>query len=179
MKRLAARLQNVDHRFVFYVNRQWKCRFMDWLMSRVTHVGGAGFTLSFLLAWFALPVSPIRYWALEGLVSLVSSHLAVRMGKHCWQRLRPYLQHSDLRMVSSPLNDYSFPSGHTAAAFSLALIWIFHVPWLSVLLFPLAMAVGLSRIYLGLHYPTDVVVGAWLGTIFAMGTHYLFEWLAT
>ncbi|MFD1426765.1 undecaprenyl-diphosphatase [Kroppenstedtia sanguinis] len=176
MKRLAARLQSVDHRFVCYVNQQWKCRFLDWLMSRVTHLGGAGFTLSFLLVWFIFQTPPVRNWALEGLVSLVSSHLGVQVGKHCWQRLRPYLQYSDLRVVSHPLQDYSFPSGHTAAAFSLALIWIFHLPWLFVLLFPLALAVGLSRIYLGLHYPTDVIVGGWLGTVFAMGTHYLFVW---
>ncbi|PTX65051.1 undecaprenyl-diphosphatase [Melghirimyces profundicolus] len=177
MKRLAARLQSVDDRWVCRVNREWKCGVLDWIMPRITHLGGAGFTLTFLVAWFTLVPSPLRYWALEGLVSLTFSHLAVRLGKHCWHRLRPYLQLSELSTVPTPLRDYSFPSGHTTAAFSVAIVWVLHAPWLIWLLLPLAAGVGLSRIYLGLHYPTDVAVGAWLGTVFAIISHCLFLWM--
>ncbi|MDA8351950.1 MAG: phosphatase PAP2 family protein, partial [Firmicutes bacterium] len=54
MKRLAARLQNVDDRWVSYVNQRWRCRVMDWIMPRVTHLGGAGFSLAFLAVWWLL-----------------------------------------------------------------------------------------------------------------------------
>ncbi len=174
MKRLAARLQNVDDRWVSYVNQRWRCRVMDWIMPRVTHLGGAGFSLAFLAVWWLLIDSFARYWALEGLVALVFSHLVVRLGKHLWHRLRPYLEISGLFITSDALQDYSFPSGHTTAAFSLAVVWVLHLPWLAWILFPLAMLVGLSRIYLGLHYPTDVIVGIWLGTAFAAGSHFVF-----
>ncbi|SMO49114.1 undecaprenyl-diphosphatase [Melghirimyces algeriensis] len=174
IRRLAVQLQKVDHRWVYYVNQQWKCRWMDWLMLRITHLGGAGITLTFLGLWMLFVPSPARYWAVEGLMSLIFSHAAVRLGKHYWHRLRPYLQLSELRTFPDSLQDYSFPSGHTTAAFSIVVVWILHEPWLSCILLPPALLVGLSRIYLGLHYPTDVAVGAWLGTVFSIGCHYLF-----
>ncbi|OYD07803.1 phosphatase PAP2 family protein [Paludifilum halophilum] len=172
MKRLAARLQSYDDRWICYVNRHWKCREMDWLMLRLTHLGSAGFALIFLLLWGLLAASPIRGWALEGLIALVSSHLVVRLCKHLWHRVRPYLQLTHLHTFSGPLKDYSFPSGHTTAAFSLGTIFILNASWTLPLILPFAVGVGLSRIYLGLHYPTDVAVGAWLGFLFAAMTHY-------
>ncbi|MFC4076595.1 phosphatase PAP2 family protein [Salinithrix halophila] len=172
MKRLVTRLRNVDDRWICHINQQWKCRTMDWLMPRFTHIGGAGFTLSFLLGWLVLMTSPLRYWAVEGLIALSGSHLAVRLCKSFWQRVRPYLHLHGLNTFPDPLTDYSFPSGHTTAAFSVAVVFVLHAPWTAWIAIPAAGVVGLSRMYLGLHYPTDVVVGAWLGSVFAVGSHY-------
>ncbi|PTM59305.1 phosphatase PAP2 family protein [Desmospora activa] len=174
MKRLAARLQSVDDRWVSYVNQQWKSHTMDWLMPRITHLGGAGFTLLFLAGWWFLISTPSRYQALEAFIALAGSHLVVRLVKLCWNRLRPYLQLSDLHTFPNPLKDYSFPSGHTTAIFSIVVVWILNTPILGVVLLPLACVVGLSRMYLGLHYPTDVAVGAWLGSVSAVLVHWWF-----
>lgn len=174
MKRLATRLQSVDDRWVSYVNQQWKSHAMDWLMPRITHLGGAGFTLMFLAGWWFLFSAPSRYLALEAFIALAGSHLVVRLGKLCWNRLRPYLQLSDLHTFPNALTDYSFPSGHTTAAFSVTVVWILNSPVWSIVLLPLACAVGLSRMYLGLHYPTDVAVGAWLGSMSAVLVHWWF-----
>lgn len=177
MKRLATRLQSYDNRWISYVNQEWKCKEMDWLMPRLTHLGGAVFTVSFLLLWWLWISSPIRFWAVEGSIALVGSHLVVRLCKHLWHRLRPYLQLKDLNTFPKPLKDYSFPSGHTTAIFSVGTTFVLHAPWTVGFMLPLAVAVGLSRMYLGLHYPTDVAVGAWLGTVFAMITHYALLWV--
>ncbi|WDC85721.1 phosphatase PAP2 family protein [Caloramator sp. mosi_1] len=69
------------------------------------------------------------------------------------------------------LKDYSFPSGHTTAAFSIFTTLAFFFPYLSVLFISLALLVGLSRIYLGVHYPTDVAAGILIGSLFSYLTY--------
>jgi undecaprenyl-diphosphatase len=145
---------------------------MDWLMPRITHIGGAVFSLSFLLIWWVVMDSPLSHWAVEALVSLTASHLVVEVLKTLLHRDRPYQKLVPLHPSTDPLKDYSFPSGHTTAIFSIVVVFILHVPWTGIFLIPLAVLVGLSRMYLGLHYPTDVVVGASLGTGFAVGVYY-------
>ena len=66
-----------------------------------------------------------------------------------------------------PSDKFSFPSGHTAAAFVMACVTLYHVPELAVLVLPLAVAIGASRVALGVHYPTDIAAGMVLGIITA------------
>lgn len=66
------------------------------------------------------------------------------------------------------LSDFSFPSGHTTAAFALASVLAYKEPRLRSVLFILAFLIAFSRIYLGYHYPFDTVAGAVLG--YALGT---------
>lgn len=79
-----------------------------------------------------------------------------------------------MRTVTSRLLDPSFPSGHTTAAFSIVggvSVAFGSVP---LVLWPIAGVVGISRIYLGHHYPTDVLAGALIGGAFAVLTGYVF-----
>ena len=69
-----------------------------------------------------------------------------------------------------PLDRYSFPSGHTLHAVAFAFVVSAHVPILALLLVPFAVLVALSRVVLGLHYPTDVLAGAVLGLGLAWGS---------
>jgi undecaprenyl-diphosphatase len=78
-------------------------------------------------------------------------------------RERPYITHPAISCIAAPLDRYSFPSGHTLHAVSFAVIAIQAFPVLAWLLVPLALLIALSRVVLGLHYPSDVVAGALLG----------------
>lgn len=78
-------------------------------------------------------------------------------------RERPYVTHAGISCAAAPLDKYSFPSGHTMHAVSFAILFSAHVPEMLWLMAPFAGLVALSRIILGLHYPTDVLVGAVLG----------------
>src|SRR6056297_1995051 len=79
------------------------------------------------------------------------------------KRDRPFNTH-DIENVVFPIDEYSFPSGHTTAAFLVAFIAIIYLPVFAAVLYFFAFLVGVSRIYLGVHYPGDIFGGAILGT---------------
>lgn len=83
--------------------------------------------------------------------------------KHKLVRERPFIGLIGIECVMPPLDRYSFPSGHTLHAVLFTSMAVTHVPALAPVLIPLAMLIALSRVVLGLHYPTDVLVGAGLG----------------
>ncbi|WP_286170774.1 phosphatase PAP2 family protein [Bacillus sp. NTK071] len=146
-----------------FVNLRCHSRFLTSFLGWMTHVGGARATvISTLLLCLFLP-SPSRLWAIQSAIALVISHMPVHLIKKHYPRHRPYLSIPETKMLVLPLKDHSFPSGHTTAIFSVLTPFILHVPPLFIPLITLATLVGLSRIYLGHHYPSDVLVGALLG----------------
>lgn len=94
-------------------------------------------------------------------VALIATSLLAYLVKRLVRRSRP----SDELQASIPPDRYSFPSGHTAAAFSLAIAMFGSVPLLAPPLLLLAVCVGYGRMYLGVHYPLDVAAGAAIGLI--------------
>ncbi|MBA4547602.1 phosphatase PAP2 family protein [Thermoactinomyces intermedius] len=175
MKSLTSWLSRSDQFLIQLVNCHFKCRLLDWIMPRVTHLGGATATIVFLLGWILFMPKPVKGWALEALIALGTSHLAVRFLKKYKPRIRPYLKLTHLHTFPNPLTDYSFPSGHTTAAFSIAMTFALHSSVMMMILIPYAMIIGFSRMYLALHYPTDVLIGTFLGSSFAFIVVNLFE----
>jgi undecaprenyl-diphosphatase len=123
----------------------------------LTHVGGASSTL----ALSTLPIAThgiLRVAAIRSLVILVISHLVVQLIKRSVGRPRPsrgVLAHT---LVGEP-DRFSFPSGHAAAAMSVAIAYAAAFPLLAIPLLFLAILVGTSRVCLGVHYPGDVAIG--------------------
>lgn len=117
---------------------------------------------------WALPTG--RPLALATFLSVVTSHLPVQLLKHLVHRPRPYFVLKGYRALVTPLMDYSFPSGHTTAAFAMAGIFS-SLGWpVSAVAWLLATLVGVSRMYLGHHYPLDVLTGAVIGTLASFAT---------
>ena len=119
-----------------------------------------------------------KKWRTRGLLvlfSLAANFLACNVIlKPLVDRTRPYyvLEYTPL---IPPVGDPSFPSGHTAASFAAATaIYAINKKWgFAAYLF--AAVMGLSRLYLGVHFPTDVLAGALVGTAAAMGIIRIFD----
>jgi undecaprenyl-diphosphatase len=78
-------------------------------------------------------------------------------------RPRPFEQWTDISSLVVPPDKFSFPSGHTMTAFSAYAVYASLIPGSGMLFLPIVVLLGVSRVFLGVHYPTDVVVGAGLG----------------
>ena len=83
------------------------------------------------------------------------------------RRDRPFEVISGVHQRISPSDQFSFPSGHTAAAFVIATLIGHFLPALQVPVYSWALLVGISRIYLGVHYPTDILAGLVIGVFSA------------
>lgn len=120
-------------------------------------VGGATYTI--LAATVPLLLGgAFAEVALKALTTLVVSHLIVQLVKRTVGRPRPSRSTASTALVIEP-DRFSFPSGHAAAAMSVAFVYVGAFPSLALPLVLLAGAVGMSRVFLGVHYPGDVLIG--------------------
>lgn len=150
------------------INHRFDRKHLNLFFRQITHFGGATFTICCTVLFLLFFAFPVKLWGFEMAFSLTASHLFVVLMKKVYPRSRPYLLLTDAKVVDNPLTDHSFPSGHTTAIFSIITPLIIHLPMLGIILYPLAFCVGLSRIFLGLHYPSDVLAGATVGTLFGL-----------
>ena len=99
------------------------------------------------------------HMALAGLFNLA----IYKWLKRSVSRKRPCDCYADLRAVARPLDTFSFPSGHVLHATTFTIILFSHYPGAGLALLPVIVLIALSRVALGLHYPSDVVAGALIG----------------
>jgi undecaprenyl-diphosphatase len=116
-----------------------------------------------------------RRWAVLGLtIVVVALTDASAAGlKAAFDRERPPERHAEPDPLVNVPDSGSFPSGHAATSFAAATILSFAFPRLAPLLLVLAAAVGFSRVYVGVHYPLDIVGGAVLGVLIAIALRLL------
>lgn len=164
MNRFIATMHTLDRRLFYWINHKWNHNILGWFLAKITHLGGATFSIIFSLSIYMWAPDPWKTTGLQSMIALTASHIPVAIFKRKLHRLRPYLVLPKANVVPKPLKDHSFPSGHTTAIFSVTVPFMIASPLLSIALLPLAVMIGLSRIYLGLHYPSDVIAGGLVGT---------------
>ncbi|WP_374014065.1 phosphatase PAP2 family protein [Pseudoxanthomonas koreensis] len=107
--------------------------------------------------------------ALTGLVAL-----ALYKGLKRWtRRPRPFAADGRIRAWVAPLDEFSFPSGHTLHAVAFTIVALAHYPWLAMVLVPFTASVAVSRVVLGLHYPSDVLAATGIGALLAGASLWL------
>ena len=134
-----------------------------WFWLLLTHVGGGVCTIVAAVVPFAVG-GPLVPAARQALATLVLSHLLVQMVKRTVVRPRPSRGVSGVSLATEP-DRFAFPSGHSAAAMSVAIAYAAAYPSLAAPLLLLAALVGMSRVFLGVHYPGDVLVGQLLAAL--------------
>lgn len=126
------------------------------------------------LAWYLVMAAMPWLLGREGLLVAAQMGATGLVGLALYKALksrlvreRPYIGLAGIECAMAPLDRYSFPSGHTLHAVCFTVLAVAHVPGLASLLVPFAALVAMSRVVLGLHYPTDVLAGGALGALLA------------
>lgn len=150
--------------FLFLNSRGIRPPFLDWFMLGLTQLGHFLFALILALIFY---FTESKFFAYSMIFGVITLGLMIEVMKLCIRRVRPYIKLKKIRIVGSRASGRSFPSGHTGQAFFLAslIVHYFQVNgYLWIFLYATALLVGITRIYVGMHYPRDVIAGAILGT---------------
>lgn len=146
-----------------WIQLHLRCELLDWLMPFVSGLSNHG-EVWILFAALLLLIRRQRVYGLSAACALTLDLIACNIIlKPLIDRLRPFVFRPDISLLVSPPGDASFPSGHTAAAFAMvfALKTAGSPLWWPAL--ALATVTAFSRLYLYVHWPTDVLGGVLLG----------------
>lgn len=111
--------------------------------------------------------------------SVIIAGAVSELSKQIFKRNRPFVTYPDIQDLEGSASGYSFPSGHTSVAFGLATsVSIAYPKWYIIVpSFLWACEVGYSRLHLGVHYPTDIIAGAFVGAGSTFLSHEVNRWL--
>lgn len=158
---------------LYWIREHLTCPFLDWLMPPLSALSAHG-EIWILLAVVLLCIPKTRRVGLTMGVTLLLGYLIGNLGlKNLIGRIRPYDVATDVPLLVDKLHDFAFPSGHTLASVGAATaLTLYHRRWGAAAL-TLAAAIGFSRLYLFVHYPTDVAAGALLGVALAFAARWM------
>lgn len=167
------RFGEIDLSLCVLFNRHVRIKAVRRLFAVVSRLGNGVF-------WYSLmAVLPLTY-GIAGAITALEMALVGALGVLLYKamkgrinRERPFVNNPEIRLGAMPLDRFSFPSGHTLHATAFAMIVVQHHPQLGWLVIPFAALVAVSRMVLGLHYPSDVAMGAAVGATLA-GLSFLF-----
>jgi undecaprenyl-diphosphatase len=164
---MLSRMQALDSALCVTVSHTSQYRLIrDWFRL-ISRLGDGVFWYALMLVILATQqadgIKPVLHMLAAGLTGT----LVYKWLKAKTLRPRPYQVHQDVWLSGKPLDHFSFPSGHTLHAVAFGLVALFYYPLLAMLLIPFIAMVGISRVVLGLHYPSDVLAGATIGYVIA------------
>jgi undecaprenyl-diphosphatase len=159
---------------ILYAIQSIRTPWLDDLMMYYTTLGDSG------LIWVFLAIGLIAFPATRfmGKVSLLSLLFEVGIVTFTLKPLIDRIRPCAIETLQSPIveacyTDPSFPSGHTASSFAAASMICFEYPGFALPAFFLAVSIAFSRLYLRVHYPSDVLAGAFLGATCSTAIHFL------
>ncbi|MDA1284731.1 MAG: phosphatase PAP2 family protein [Methylophilales bacterium] len=170
-------LQKLDTNMCLMLNRSSEYDLIKLFFVAISRLGDG-------LVWYCLMISLILMGGNNGLEAV--SHMIISGGigtliykwlKHKISRPRPYQVSQKIQLQGKILDQFSFPSGHTLHAVIFTLICSSYYPALFPYLLILTLLISLSRVILGLHYPSDVLMGAIIGIEIAWASEILYPLL--
>jgi undecaprenyl-diphosphatase len=168
-------INNVD---LFYAINHINSPFLDWLMPIISYFGSLIIWILISLIIFLFGGKKGRKVAVLAILALFLSSIIVSVLKYLVAEPRPFVTLENVKLLTNGavIGYYtSFPSGHTSSSFAFAFVvgLKYRIRFLKnlrliYLLLIFAALVGFSRIYIGVHYPLDVIAGALIGSISAI-----------
>lgn len=162
-------LQHWEQRTLLWLQERLRRSWLTVAMKIATFLGNGGILWLTACACLLLR-QQTRRAALTALLSLVFSALVCNAFlKNLVERARPFNKIPGLQFLIRKPHDFSFPSGHTSSSFAAATVFLALLPmWAGVTALLIAMTIAFSRMYLGVHYPSDVFCGMVLGVLFGI-----------
>lgn len=163
-------ITKVDFMILDWIQAHLRCELLDRLLPMITFLGNKGWFF-IVIAVIMIAIPKTRRWG-AWLASALSLGLVFcnMLIKNMVERIRPYDRVGDITLLVEKLNDYSFPSGHTVVAFEFfTVILLMPVKKVyKVLAGVVAFTMAFSRLYLYVHFPSDVLAGMLLGSLFGV-----------
>lgn len=158
----------MDAQILLWIQNNLRVPALNPVMVGITLLGSGGAVWIAILLILLLRKNTRRY-GITGVVSLAAATAIYFVLNRIVRRTRPFLAVKGLAMLGSKPLNYSFPSGHTTSAFAVAVIVFLCLPRkFGIPALILAALIAFSRLYIGVHYPTDVLAGFLIGTITAV-----------
>lgn len=160
-------IQQMDERVLVWIAQNVRCALLDPFMKLYTQLGNTGM-LFIVLGLVLLLFRQTRKAGFSALCAMLIGLVVVNFTiKPLVARARPWLVIENFVNLVPERDPNSFPSGHTNAAFAFAIAVCLSAPkrWMKITAVCLAAVMGLSRLYVGVHFPSDVLAGAVVGSL--------------
>lgn len=166
--------------FLFYlINQKSQNPFFDWFMPLITDLKNSIFLLLALALWilYRQKKEGIIFLIFMGLTLAITDQFSSSFLKDVVGRIRPCHTLPEVRLLIDCNTSYSFPSSHAVNIFAGAFFLAKQLKQLSIFFYAVASLVAYSRVYIGIHYPFDVLGGAALGLLIAWPLRWLNSWV--
>jgi undecaprenyl-diphosphatase len=165
----------MDVYFFHLINMHGENSFFDWFMLFMTDLKNFTYVLLVLGFWvlWRERKAGLVFLVFVGLTLAITDQFSSHLLKDWVGRLRPCHVLEDVRMLTDCNTSYSFPSSHAVNLFAAAFFLSQPLKGLSPLFYGIAALVGCSRVYIGIHYPFDIIGGAGIGLLIAWPLRWL------
>ncbi|MBW9153142.1 phosphatase PAP2 family protein [Clostridium estertheticum] len=168
-------LQKFDISILLFIKYNMYGIIMDKVMVILSYLGNAGI-IWIMIAAILISNKKHRKIGLMALAALIlSAILGDEILKNIFKRLRPADTMPTMNLLIERPLSYSFPSGHSMSSFAVAGVLVKYFKKYVIEIISLASLIAFSRVYLYVHYPTDVLVGAILGLVCSALVIYIFD----
>ena len=171
-------LLNLDVGFLLFLQDSVRNPILNSIMIFITSLGNGGMLWIAATVLLMIPKKTRKVGLMSAIALLGSLIINNNLIKNLVQRPRPFRTFPELQIIIPTPSEFSFPSGHTSSSFAAAAVFYRHLPKkLGVPSVVLAGLIGFSRLYVGVHYPTDVIAGVIMGILLSYMAEFLVDFI--
>ena len=171
-------LLNLDVGFLLFLQDSVRNPILNSIMIFITSLGNGGMLWIAATILLMIPKKTRKVGLMSAIALLGSLIINNNLIKNLVQRPRPFRTFPELQIIIPTPSEFSFPSGHTSSSFAAAAVFYRHLPKkLGVPSVVLAGLIGFSRLYVGVHYPTDVLAGVIMGILLSYMAEFLVDFI--